>query len=49
MKKISQTEIQHLMSLHQRGLDDEVINKANPVDQTISRRNHLTKFAGHQL
>lgn len=29
MKKISQTEIQHLMSLHQRGQDDDVINKAN--------------------
>ena len=28
MKKISQTEIQNLMALHQRGLDDDLINKA---------------------
>ena len=29
MKKISQIEIQNLMGLHQRGLDDDVIKKAN--------------------
>ena len=28
MKKISQTEIQNLIALHQRGLDDDVISKA---------------------
>ena len=31
MKKISQTEIQDLMALHQRGLDDDVISKASSL------------------
>ena len=31
MKKISQTEIQNLMALHQRGLDDDLINKATSL------------------
>ena len=31
MKKISQTEIQNLMTLHQRGLDDDLINKATSL------------------
>jgi len=31
MKKISQTEIQNLMTLHQRGLDDDLIHKATSL------------------
>ena len=31
MKKISQTEIQNLMALHQRGLDDDLISKATSL------------------
>jgi len=31
MKKISQIEIQNLMALHQRGLDDDVITKTNSL------------------
>jgi len=31
MKKISQTEIQNLMALHQKGLDDDLISKATSL------------------
>ena len=31
MKKISPTEIQNLMALHQRGLDDDLISKATSL------------------
>ena len=31
MKKISQTEIQNLMALHQKGLDDDLIGKVTSL------------------
>ena len=41
MKKISQTEIQNLMALNQRGLDDDLIIKATSLVREYPEENYL--------